>query len=287
MDFSAIGRNYEALKAGYETLLKQAPGELAKVRDHVQENWYQVTFVVILCTAAYFKGGQLAMIYTAGACLVFYQIYGQTQKVFQFLDLKGVALPLLAILHGISRGTLESYVTAYVGFLLLVREYQRGKEVAEEVRQLEQLKTQAESINRQQEETIKGFNGFFEKWNTEVHKFYENNTEMLALWKGLKEKTTQLKDGATEPSTLLSETLTNLQEVEKEIEKSAAGKVAELTKDARELIEKKAKLLEAVKGIEKELELLNQRDQQVSEQFRAAIVQFRAAVNEFRLSQKK
>ncbi len=269
---------------GYAAFSKQAPGEWEKVKDHAREHWQHITFVVIVCVAAYFKGGQLAMIYTAGGCFVFYQIYGQTQKVFQFLDLKGIALPMLAILHGLSRGTLESYVTAYVGFLLLMREFYRGKEVAEENSRLEGLLSKAEQLNIQQKGTIDGFNQFFQKWNDEVNRFYSDNATMLELWKGLKEKIPQKSNANETPAESVTAMLDSLLKIETEIKKDVAGKVSELTKDLRELIRQKSQILTTITELKKELNPLNEKEKKLLETLEKAVSKLTPAIETLRKS---
>ncbi len=273
----------QKLLDGYAVFSKQAPGEWEKVKDHARNHWQHVTFVVIICVAAYFKGGQLAMIYTAGGCFLFYQIYGQTQKVFEFMDLKGMALPIIAILHGISRGTLESYVTAYIGFLFLVREFHRGKEVKEENGRLEGLLGEAQSLNVQQKQTIDGFNDFFQKWNEEVNRFYANNTDMLNLWKDLKEKIApQPKNGEATPAESLAITLESLKKIEEEIKKDVAGKVAELTIDVRKLIQQKSQILATISDLKTELAPLNAREKTLLDKTEIAVGKLTPAVETLR-----
>ncbi|MBS0615148.1 MAG: hypothetical protein JSR58_01180 [Verrucomicrobia bacterium] len=278
--------NLQALRENWDTFTKQAPGEWAKVREHAEQNWLRLAFAVSVCGLAYFLKGQMAMICAASACIIFYQIYGQTVKIFGYFELKAIVLPVLSIVLGLSRGSLEGYMIAYMGFLFLGHELQRGREVTAENMRLEGLLSTANDQNEKQKETIVGFNAFFEKWNTQVQEFYKNNTQMLELWGNLKGKAAELKTANDSQTDVFAKTLEFLQKTEKEIKQDVAGKISEMTKDLREIITKKAQLLQEIEEIKKTLNPLVEQEKKVIDKLDKAVAKLGPAIDALKRSQQ-
>lgn len=276
--------NLQALRENWDRFTKQAPGEWAKVREHAEQNWQPLAFAVSVCVLAYFLKGQMAMICAASACLIFYQIYGQTVKIFGYFELKGIVLPVLSIFLGLSRGSLEGYMIAYIGFLFLGHEFQRGREVSAENARLQGLLSTSEEQIKKQNEIIDGFNAFFEKWNAQVQEFYQNNTQMLELWGSLKGKAAELQTTSKSPSELFTKTLEFLQTAEKEIKQDVAGKVSEMTKDLREIITKKAQLLAEIEEIKKTLSPLVEQEKKVIDKLNIALGRLGPAIDALKKS---